>query len=199
MCFLRHLPPEEAVETLDHAKPFLKQLLGVGLDSSEVGYPPEWFVDAYRLAREAGLRAVAHAGEEGPPQYITNAIKALEAERIDHGVRSDEDLSVIDRLVHDQIPLTMCPLSNVKLQVFDAIEDHNLKRLLDLGVKVTVNSDDPAYFGGYVLDNYLAVASGLDLTRTDLVTLARNSIEASFLTELEKAPLLDELATIAAS
>jgi adenine deaminase len=196
MCFLRHLPPEEAVLTWCRAEPFADHLVGVGLDSSEVGNPPEWFVDAYALARDAGLHAVAHAGEEGPPQYITNAIKALEVERIDHGVRSEEDPEVVERLVRDEIPLTMCPLSNVKLKVFERIEDHNLKRLLDAGVKVTVNSDDPAYFGGYVVDNYLAVANGLGLTRRNLVTLARNSIEASFLSDAEKAPYLRDLDTM---
>ena len=193
MCFLRHLPPEEAVETLYQAEPFMKQLLGAGLDSSEVGNPPEWFTEAYRMAREAGLHVVAHAGEEGPPEYITNALDALGVERIDHGVRSEEDAAVVDRLVIDGIPLTMCPLSNVKLKVFDTIENHNLKRLLDLGVMVTVNSDDPAYFGGYILENYLAVAAALDLTREELVLLARNSIGASFLGEHEKAELLHQI------
>ncbi|RLE11436.1 MAG: adenosine deaminase, partial [Actinobacteria bacterium] len=166
------------------------------LDSSEVSNPPEWFEDAFRLAREAGLHTVAHAAEEGPPQYITNAVKALEAERIDHGVGCDGDPGVVEMLVRNQIPLTMCPLSNVKLNVFDRIEDHNLKRLLDLGIKVTVNSDDPAYFGGYVLDNYLAVADGLDLTREDIVQLSRNSIEASFMPDVDKDLLLVELETV---
>jgi adenosine deaminase len=193
MCFLRHLPPEDAGETLYQAEPFVERLLGVGLESSEVGNPPQWFTDAYRLAREAGLHTVAHAGEEGPPQYITNALEILEVERIDHGVRGEEDSEVVDTLVRDQIPLTMCPLSNVKLNVFDTIEDHNLKRLLDLGVMVTVNSDDPAYFGGYILDNYLAVATGLHLTRAELVTLARNSIEASFIGADEKTRYIQEL------
>jgi len=196
MCFLRHLPPEEAVATWYRAEAFADQLIGVGLDSSEVANPPERFADVYRLAREAGLHTVAHAGEEGPPQYVTNAIKALEAERIDHGVRADEDPSVLDRLVRDQIPLTMCPISNVKLKIFDRAEDHNLKRLLDRGVKVTVNSDDPAYFGGYVLDNYLAVAAGLNLSREDIVQLARNSIEAAFIPDVDKALLLDELGIV---
>lgn len=197
MCFLRHLPPEEAVTTWYEAEPFREELIGVGLDSSEVGNPPEWFVDAFDLARQAGLRIVAHAGEEGPPQYITGAVETLRAERIDHGVRSDEDEGVLRMLVRDQIPLTMCPLSNVKLMVFDGIEDHNLKQLLDVGVLVTINSDDPAYFGGYVLDNYLAAALGLGLTREDLVRLARNSIEAAFIPDEEKAVLLDELEAVA--
>jgi adenosine deaminase len=198
MCFLRHLPADEAIATWRASEPFRDLLVGIGLDSSEIGNPPEGFADVFQLAREAGLHTVAHAGEEGPAQYITNAIKALEAERIDHGVRSEDDQMVIDRLVRDQIPLTMCPLSNVKLNVFDRIEDHNLKRLLDLGVKVTVNSDDPAYFGGYVLDNYLAVADGLDLTREDIVQLARNSIEAAFISDADRTALLDELDTVAA-
>ncbi|MEE8456514.1 MAG: adenosine deaminase [Acidimicrobiia bacterium] len=198
LSFLRHLPPEEAIATWHAAQPFTDQLLGVGLDSSEVSNPPERFAGVYELAREAGLHAVAHAGEEGPSRYITSAIDSLEAERIDHGVRCDDDPAVVDRLVRDQIPLTMCPLSNVKLNVFDRIEDHNLKRLLDLGVKVTVNSDDPAYFGGYILDNYLAVAAGLNLEPQDLVQLARNSIEASFMPDGAKAPLLDELEAVIA-
>jgi adenosine deaminase len=196
LSFLRHLPPEDAVETLYQAEPFTDQLLGVGLDSSEVGNPPEWFTEAYQMAREAGLHAVAHAGEEGPPEYITGALDALNVERVDHGVRSEEDPELVSRLVADQIPLTMCPLSNVKLDVFGTIEDHNLKHLLDLGVKVTVNSDDPAYFGGYILDNYLAVATGLNLTRSELVLLARNSIEASFMSDNEKAAILAGMQTI---
>lgn len=196
MCFLRHLPPEEAVATWRSAEPYADRLIGVGLDSSEVNNPPEWFVDAFRLAAAAGLHAVAHAAEEGPAAYITSALDVLGAERIDHGVRCESDRVVLERLVADQIPLTMCPLSNVELQVFDRLEDHNLKRLLDLGVKVTVNSDDPAYFGGYILDNYVAAATALDLTGEDLVQLARNSIEASFLSVEEKAVLIEELARI---
>jgi adenosine deaminase len=196
MCFLRHLPPEEAVATWRSAEPYADQLIGVGLDSSEVNNPPEWFVDAFRLAAAAGLHAVAHAAEEGPAAYITSALDVLGAERIDHGVRCESDRAVVERLVADQIPLTMCPLSNVELQVFDRLEDHNLKRLLDLGVKVTVNSDDPAYFGGYILDNYVAAANALDLTEGDLVQLARNSIEASFLSGEEKAVLIEELVRI---
>jgi len=181
MCFLRHLPPEDAIDTMRLAEPYLDQLIGVGLDSSEVGNPPEWFLDAFQMAADAGLHRVAHAGEEGPPSYIMSAISTLEVERIDHGVRCEEDPAVVTELVRTQIPLTMCPLSNVKLRVFDTMRDHNLKRLLDTGIKVTVNSDDPAYFGGYALDNYLAVAEALDLSRDDLTTLARNSLEAAFL------------------
>ncbi len=193
MCFLRHLSGEAAVETFHRAEPYLDRIIGVGLDSSEVGNPPERFVAAYRLAREAGLHAVAHAAEEGPASYITGALDLLGAERIEHGVRCEEDPAVVDRLVREEIPLTMCPLSNVALRVFDRLEDHNLPRLLARGVKVTVNSDDPAYFGGYVLDNYLAVATAFDLDRATLAVLARNSIEAAFLDEGEKAPLLAEI------
>jgi adenosine deaminase len=194
MCFLRHLSGDAAIGTWHEAEPFADRILGVGLDSGEVGNPPEWFTEAYALARAAGLRSVAHAGEEGPPAYITGALDALGAERIDHGVRCDEDPALVERLVGEQIPLTMCPLSNVKLRVFDRLEDHNLKRLLDRGVRVTINSDDPAYFGGYVLDNYVATAEALDLSREDLIALARNSIEAAFLGSEDKRALLSELA-----
>ncbi len=199
MCFLRHLPGEAAIGTWREAEPFTDRIVGVGLDSGEVGNPPEWFSEAYALARAAGLHSVAHAGEEGPPAYITGALDSLGAERVDHGVRCDEDPALVERLVREQIPLTMCPLSNVKLQVFDRLEDHNLKRLLDQGVRVTINSDDPAYFGGYLLDNYVATAEALNLSREDLVTLARNSIEAAFLGSEDKAVLLGELADLAAT
>jgi adenosine deaminase len=198
LSFLRHLSPHEAVTTWEASAPFRDRLLGVGLDSSEVGNPPELFVDVFGAAREAGLHTVAHAGEEGPAAYVAAAIDALGAERIDHGVRSEDDPAVVERLVRERIPLTMCPLSNVKLKVFDRIEEHSLKRLLDLGVMVTVNSDDPAYFGGYILANYLAVAEGLGLGDDDLARLARNSIEASFLSPDAKAALLDELDAVAA-
>lgn len=199
MCFLRHLPGEAAMETFQEAGPYLQQVQAVGLDSSEVGNPPELFAAAYRAARDQGLRAVAHAGEEGPPSYIEGALDALGAERIDHGVRAEEDDALIDRLVAEQVPLTMCPLSNVKLRVFDTLASHNLKRLLDRGVRVTINSDDPAYFGGYVGDNYLAVAEALDLSREDLVLLARNSLEATFLPEERRRQLVSELEDYAGS
>jgi adenosine deaminase len=194
MCFLRHLSGDAAIGAWHAAEPFADRIIGVGLDSGEVGNPPEWFAQAYAFARAAGLHSVAHAGEEGPPQYITGALDALGAERIDHGVRCDEDSALVERLVSEEIPLTMCPLSNVKLRVFDRLEDHNLKRLLNRGVRVTINSDDPAYFGGYVLDNYVATAEALDLSREDLIALARNSIEASFLGAEDKEALLIELA-----
>lgn len=193
MCFLRHLPGEAAVETFEQAVPFLDQIGAVGLDSGEVGNPPERFADAYALAREHGLRVVAHAGEEGPPAYIYGALDVLGAERIDHGVASEQDDALVQRLAAEQIPLTMCPLSNLKLRVFDRLEDHNLKRLLDRGVRVMVNSDDPAYFGGYLTDNYLAIQRALDLSRDDLARLARNGVHATFLPVDRKEALLAEL------
>lgn len=196
MCFLRHLREGAAMATLEEAEPYLNQIVGVGLDSSEVGYPPSDFRRVFERARDAGLRAVAHAGEEGPPAYVWEAIDVLGVERIDHGVRAEEDDALVARLVADGIPLTMCPISNVRLRLFDRIEDHNLARLLDRGVKVTVNSDDPAYFGGYVADNYRAVATGLDLGRDELITLARNSVEASFLPVDAKAQLMSEIAAL---
>jgi len=197
MCFLRHLPEAAAVETWQAARPYVDDIAAVGLDSGEVGNPPGRFAEAFTLARETGLHAVAHAGEEGPPAYVTGALDALGAERIDHGVRSEEDPALVERLVAEQIPLTMCPLSNVRLRVFDTLADHNLKRLLDRGVKVTINSDDPAYFGGYIADNWIATAEALDLDRDDLVTLARNSIEASFMAQEDKARLLAEIEALA--
>ena len=197
MCFLRHLPEAAAVETWQAARPYVDDIAAVGLDSGEVGNPPGRFAEAFTLARETGLHAVAHAGEEGPPAYVTGALDALGAERIDHGVRSEEDPALVERLVAEQIPLTMCPLSNVRLRVFDTLADHNLKRLLDRGVKVTINSDDPAYFGGYIADNWIATAEALGLDRDDLVTLARNSIEASFMAQEDKARLLAEIEALA--
>ena len=193
LCFLRHLSGDDAVATWNEAADYRDRILGVGLDSSEVGNPPDRFEEVFRLAREAGLHAVAHAGEEGPPAYILGALDVLGAERIDHGLRGEEDEEVVERLIVDGVPLTMCPLSNVKLRAFDRLENHNLKRLLDRGVRVTVNSDDPAYFGGYVGDNYVSAAAALGLTDDDLLAIARNSLEASFLPDREKAALVSEL------
>ena len=180
LCFLRHLDEDDAQRTLDAALPFTEMLVAVGLDSGERGNPPSKFARVFARAREAGLLAVAHAGEEGPPEYIWEALDLLQVRRIDHGVRCLEDPQLVKRLASEQIPLTVCPLSNVKLRVFDTIRDHNLRRLLDAGVKVTINSDDPAYFGGYVNENYLAVAEALELTEEELRGIARNSLEASF-------------------
>jgi len=180
-CFLRHLSAAEARHTLDEVLQHRDSITAVGLDSSEVGHPPSKFAAVFGHAREQGLLTVAHAGEEGPPAYIREALDLLAVQRIDHGVRCEEDPALVQRLVREQIPLTVCPLSNVRLRVFDRMEQHNLKRLLEAGLRVTVNSDDPAYFGGYVLENYLAVARALALSREQLATLARNSIEGSFL------------------
>ncbi len=193
MCFVRHLFGEDACATLNAARPWFGSLLGVGLDSSEVDRPPELFAEAFGRARDAGLRRVAHAGEEGPPAYVRGALDQLGAERIDHGVRSEEDTALVDRLVAEGVPLTMCPLSNLELRVVERLEDHNLARLLRRGVFVTVNSDDPAYFGGYLVDNYVAVAEALELGRDDLVALARNSFEAAFASVADKAVWLAEL------
>ncbi len=186
LCFLRHLSADDAMQTLREALPYKAAIHGVGLDSSEVGHPPSKFTDVFRAAREAGFRAVAHAGEEGPPAYIREALDLLHVERIDHGVRCESDDELCRRLAGEQIPLTVCPLSNVKLGVFRRMDEHNLKRLLDRGLCVTVNSDDPAYFGGYIVDNYVAVQKALGLTREDVATLARNSFAASFLPEADK-------------
>ena len=197
LCFLRHLPAEAAMATLEEALPFLDRIAAVGLDSSEAGHPPEDFEEVYARARAEGLRAVAHAGEEGPPEYVWEALDILEVERVDHGVRSEEDEGLLERLVRDRVPLTMCPLSNVKLRVVDRLEDHNLKRLLNRGVRVTINSDDPAYFGGYIGQNYIETAASLGLTRDEVVAIARNSIEATFLDATAKAALLAEIDAVA--
>jgi adenine deaminase len=186
LCFLRHLSEADALETLTDALPHSNVIAAVGLDSSELGHPPSKFAAVFERAREKGFLTLAHAGEEGPPGYVHEALDLLHVRRIDHGVRSDEDPQLLARLVRDRVPLTVCPLSNVMLRVFDTMADHNLKRLLDAGVLVTVNSDDPAYFGGYVMENYLAVYAALGLSTGDLVQLARNSIEAAFLTDEAK-------------
>lgn len=193
MCFLRHLPAEAAERTFEEARPWLGDILAVGMDSSERGFPPEPFADVYATARAAGLHAVAHAGEEGPPAHIVAALELLGCERIDHGVRAEEDPSLVRRLARDGVPLTVCPLSNVALKVVDRLEDHNLARLLAAGVKVTVNSDDPAYFGGYIGDNYVAIARALNLSEQDLARIARNSLEATFATPEQKAGWIAEL------
>lgn len=178
LCFLRHLSEEHALETLQQALPYREHFFAVGLDSSEVGHPPRLFQRVFAKARAEGLLCVAHAGEEGPPEYIWEALELLHARRIDHGVRAIEDPRLIARLVEDQIPLTVCPLSNIKLRVFEEMQQHNILRLLDLGVRVTVNSDDPAYFGGYVMDNFHALQHGLGMTQDQAVRLVRNSLEA---------------------
>ena len=198
MCFLRHLDEEAALETLDAAMAHRHRIAAVGLDSSERGNPPGKFREVFRRARAAGLLAVAHAGEEGPPEYVREALDQLAVVRIDHGNAALQDHALVADLVRRRVPLTMCPLSNLKLRVVDAMAAHPLKRMLDLGLLVTVNSDDPAYFGGYVNDNYVAVAGALELDREDLVRLARNSFEASWLDAAAKAALIAELDTAAA-
>jgi adenosine deaminase len=193
MCFLRHLSEDEALKTLDQALPYRQHFIGVGLDSSERGHPPEKFAQVFARCKELGLHLVAHAGEEGPPEYIINALDVLNVERIDHGVRCVEDPALVKRLVQQGTALTVCPLSNVKLCVFKTMKDHNLKTLLKLGLKATVNSDDPAYFGGYMNQNFLATFANLDLDADDAYTLARNSFEASFVSEQTKAGWIAQL------
>ncbi len=194
LCFLRHLSAEAAMHTLEEALPYRDRIVAVGLDSSELGHPPAKFRDVFARARAAGFLTVAHAGEEGPPHYIREALDLLGASRIDHGVRCVEDELLVRQLRERQIPLTVCPLSNVKLCVFERMERHNLARLLELGLCVTVNSDDPAYFGGYIQENYQAAARALRLDEAQLTQLARNAIEASFLDTPAKERLRTELA-----
>ncbi len=183
MCFLRHLSEEQALKTLEMSLPFKQLIKGVGLDSSELGHPPEKFQRVFAEAINAGYEAVAHAGEEGDPSYIWGALDLLSVSRVDHGVRSIEDPKLVDRLVKEQIPLTVCPLSNLKLKVFNDLKDHCLKKLLDKGVVVTINSDDPAYFGGYVSQNYLETAEALELQAEDIKLIAKNSFKASFISD----------------
>ena len=198
LCFLRHLSEEDAFATLDAAMPFRKEFLGVGLDSGEKGNPPEKFARGYAKARDLGLRPVAHAGEEGPAAYITSALDVLKVERVDHGVRCDEDPALVERLVRDQIPLTVCPLSNLKLCVVKDLAQHNFAKLLRTGVAVTINSDDPAYFGGYIGENYRATAAALDLSPAELTHVAETAARASFLPANAKAGLLTKIRTEAA-
>ncbi|MBD3729369.1 MAG: adenosine deaminase [Sphingomonadales bacterium] len=186
MCFLRHLDEESAFATLAQAEPWLDRIAGVGLDSSEVGHPPAKFARVFAAARERGLKLVAHAGEEGPPEYVWEALDVIGIDRIDHGNRALEDSALVERIVADGQTLTVCPLSNLKLCVIERIEDSPVKRMLDLGIAATVNSDDPSYFGGYVNDNYRAIAHALDLSAADIARLAANSFAGSFLPEEEK-------------
>ena len=198
MCFLRHLPEEDALATLEQAGPYLEHLTAVGLDSSEVGHPPEKFQRVFAAARECGLRAVAHAGEEGPPQYVWQALDLLRVERIDHGNRALEDARLVDHLRNEQIALTVCPLSNLRLCVVRDLRDHPLRRMLELGLRATVNSDDPAYFGGYVNDNYRALVESLGLTASEVVALVRNSFLGSFLDREAIAAHLSEVERVSA-
>ena len=193
MCFLRHLSAEVAMDTLSQSLPFKEWIIAVGLDSSEIGHPPEKFRAVFDKARDLGFLTVAHAGEEGPPSYIWQALEQLKVSRIDHGVRCVEDERLVEKLITEQVPLTVCPLSNVKLGVFNSIAEHNFKRLLDLGLCITVNSDDPAYFGGYLAENLEAVQEGLGLSGGDIYRLAKNSFVATFLPDDKKRELLREL------
>jgi len=183
LCFLRHLSEEDAQATLDAALPFRELLMGVGLDSSELGHPPEKFQRVFQRCRELGLRTVAHAGEEGPPDYIWQALQGLQVERIDHGVRCLEDPALVLELARRRTPLTVCPLSNLKLCVVPSLGHHPMKRLLDAGLCALVNSDDPAYFGGYLNENFEQLVRALDLSEADVIALARNSFEASFVSD----------------
>lgn len=185
MCFLRDESAESALATLEAAKPYLDRITGVGLDSAEVGHPPAKFREVYEEAARLGLRRVAHAGEEGPAAYVREALDVLGVERIDHGLRCMEDPELVERLARERVPLTLCPLSNVRLRVIDELGEHPLRAMLDAGLLVTVNSDDPAYFGGYVGDNYAAVREALALSQEQLRVLARHSFEASFLDDDE--------------
>ena len=198
MCFLRHLSEEAAFQTLVQALPYKHQIIGVGLDSSEVGHPPSKFERVFDKAREAGFLIVAHAGEEGPAEYVWEALDLLKVNRIDHGVRSEEDPVLMQRLIQDKMPLTVCPLSNLKLCVVDDMADHNIRRLLQQGVHVTVNSDDPSYFGGYMSDNFIAITEALDLTENELKQLAINSFEASFISDAQKKAWKDKILALVA-
>lgn len=193
MCFLRHLDEQDALDTLVIAAPWRERIVGVGLDSSERGNPPEKFARVFAEARAQGYLTVAHAGEEGPPAYITSALDDLGVSRVDHGNSCLQDARMVQRLVEERMPLTVCPLSNLRLCVVDKIENHPLKKMLDLGLCVTVNSDDPAYFGGYMNDNFLAVVNGLGLDRAEVGTLARNAIDAAFVDDARKKALATEL------
>ena len=196
MCFLRHLSEEKAFETLEQALPFKDEIIAIGLDSSEVGHPPSKFERVFAKAREAGFLIVAHAGEEGPPEYIWEALDLLKVNRIDHGVRSEEDERLMTRLISEKMPLTVCPLSNLKLCVVKDMGEHNIRRLLQKGVHVTVNSDDPSYFGGYMNDNFIAIQEALALSHDELKQLAINSFEASFISDEEKQKWIEEIKAI---
>jgi adenine deaminase len=193
LCFLRHLDEASAMQTLEGALPFRDKIVGVGLDSSELGNPPEKFREVFRRAKQMGLKTVAHAGEEGPVSYVKGALEHLQVDRIDHGNRSVDDPGLIAELVSRQIPLTLCPLSNLKLQVVKDLAEHPLKKLLHQDVRVTVNSDDPAYFGGYINQNYLAIQQALELTKEEVVKLAENSFHASFISDGQKQEYLNRI------
>jgi len=189
MCFLRHLSEESAIETLKSSEQFTDVIYGVGLDSAEMGNPPEKFINVFRKAKGMGYKLVAHAGEEGPASYIWSSLDVLNVQRIDHGIRAIDDPDLMLRLIESQMPLTICPLSNVKLRVFDTMASHTILDMLDLGVCVTVNSDDPSYFGGYMTENFLALYDSLELSRDQAIRLINNSIDASFAEDSRKKEL----------
>jgi len=195
-CFLRHLSGQDAMHTLVELEPFAEHFCGVGLDSSELGHPPKNFVDVFERARGLGLKLVAHAGEEGPPEYVWEALDRLHVDRIDHGNRALEDSTLIERLRDDKVPLTVCPLSNLKLAVVNDLRTHPLKRMLDAGLVATVNSDDPSYFGGYLNKNFVKIAASLELCVDEVITLTRNSFTASFLPESEIQKHLVEIGRV---
>lgn len=193
MCFLRDLPAKSAMDTLERALPYRDRIVGVGLDSAEVGNPPSKFALVFDRARAEGFITVAHAGEEGPPAYVWEALDLLKVSRVDHGVRSMEDPNLVERLRRTQMPLTVCPLSNLRLKVVDSLAHHPLKQMLLAGLRATVNSDDPAYFGGYAGDNFREISAALELTRDDVVTLAKNSFLASFIDDEAKRAHLESV------
>ncbi len=193
MCFLRHLSEESAIETLQQALPFKDKIIGVGLDSSELGHPPEKFARVFNMAAEAGFLTVAHAGEEGPAQNIIDSLDMLKISRVDHGVRCVEDDQLLARLIEEKTPLTVCPLSNIKLCVFDDMKQHNIVELLRKGVAVTINSDDPSYFGGYMTDNFLAVHDAHPMTHQELAQFTLNAIEGSFISDEMKQGYRDQV------
>jgi len=197
LSFLRHLPEQDAFDTLAQAEPYLDRILGVGLDSSELGHPPSKFARVFEKAAERGLKLFAHAGEEGPPEYVYEALDVLKVDRVDHGNRSLEDSALVKRLVDEEMVLTVCPLSNLKLCVVDDLRNHPLKIMLDLGLKATVNSDDPSYFGGYLNDNYIRTADALNLKKADIVSLVTNAFEGAYLSEIRRADLMAELNAVA--
>lgn len=199
LCFLRHLGEDDAFATLDAALPWREHFIGVGLDSSEVGHPPEKFERVFARCRELGLRVVAHAGEEGPPEYMWQAIDLLKVDRIDHGVASVQDPLLMAELAHTRLPLTVCPLSNLKLCVVRDLREHPLKTMLDAGLCVTINSDDPAYFGGYMNANFVQTTEALQLTREDVIALAKNSFEASFIDAAQRQAFVAEVNRVAAA
>lgn len=193
MCFLRHLSVKSAMEILDKSLPFKEQITGVGLDSTELGNPPSKFTEVFRRAKSLGYKLVAHAGEEGPPEYIWQAINDLKVSRIDHGVRCLEDPTLVKELAERKIPLTVCPFSNIKLGVFKSLKEHNLRKLTNEGLIVIINSDDPAYFGGYVNENLIAVQRALELTKEEVYQLAKNSFIASFASSSKKEEFVSKL------